>query len=32
MYGFGEKVGGQLKSFEGVGEEYLKEWESYSTY
>lgn len=31
MYGFGEKVGSQLKSFEGVGEEYLKEWEIYST-
>jgi TetR/AcrR family transcriptional regulator len=31
MYGFSEKVGSQLKSFEGVGEQYLKEWEIYST-
>ncbi len=31
MFGFGEKVGSQLKSFEGIGEEYLKEWEIYST-
>ncbi|SES90019.1 DNA-binding transcriptional regulator, AcrR family [Salinibacillus kushneri] len=30
MFGFGEKAVNQLTTFEGVGEEYLNEWESYS--
>ena len=30
MFGFGEKAISQLDTFELVGEEYLKEWESYS--
>jgi TetR/AcrR family transcriptional regulator len=30
MLGFGEKALKQVTTFEGIGEEYLKEWESYS--
>lgn len=30
MFGFGQKAVNQLNTFEEVGEEYLKEWESYS--